>query len=34
MKYHIRYESQVTSRWATFTYDASSPDVEQVTLNY
>lgn len=34
MKYHIRYESQVTSRWATFTYDASSPNVEQVTLNY
>lgn len=34
MKYHIRYESQVTSRWATFTYDASSPDEKQVTLNY
>ena len=34
MKYHIRYESQVTSRWVSFTYDASSPDLKQVTLNY
>ena len=34
MKYHIHYESQVTSRWATFTYDASSPDEKQITLNY
>lgn len=34
MKYRIRYESQVTSRWATFTYDASSPDEKQVTLDY
>lgn len=34
MKYHIRYESQVTSRWASFTYDASSTDEKLVSLGY
>ena len=34
MKYHIRYESQVTSRWASFTYDASSPQEKTVLLDY
>ena len=34
IKYRIRYESQVTSRWATFTFDASSTDEKQVTLGY
>ncbi len=34
MKYHIRYESQVTSRWASFTYDASSPEEKTVLLDY
>ena len=34
LKYHIRYESQVTSRWASFTYDASSPQEKTVLLDY
>lgn len=34
IKYRIRYESQVTSRWASFTFDASSPDEKQVSLGY
>lgn len=34
IKYRIRYESQVTSRWATFTFDASSAEEKQVTLGY
>ena len=34
MKYHIRYESQVTSRWASFTYDASTPHEKLVSLDY
>lgn len=32
-KYRIRYESQVTSTWATFTLDTSSPDPRNVKLN-
>ena len=34
VKYYMRYESQVMSTWATFTYDASLPDPKQVNLNY
>ena len=34
MKYHIRYESQVTSRWASFTYDATSSQEKKVSLDY
>jgi hypothetical protein len=34
IKYHIRYESQLTSTWASFTLDASSPVVKRVTLSY
>lgn len=34
IKYSMRYESQVMSTWATFTYDAASSDVKQVCLNY
>lgn len=34
MKYHMRYESQVTSRWASFTYDASSSQEKTVSLDY
>ena len=34
VKYSMRYESQVMSTWATFTYDAASPEPKQVTLNY
>ncbi len=33
-RYRVRYESQVTSAWATFTFDTSSPSPKQVTLNY
>ena len=32
-RYRIRYESQVTSTWATFTFDTSSPDPKVVKLN-
>ena len=34
IKYRVRYESQVTSRWASFTYDAASSQEKQVSLNY
>ena len=34
IKYHVRYESQVTSRWASFTFDAASTQEKQVSLNY
>ena len=34
VKYYIRYESQITSRWASFTYDASSPQEKIVSLGY
>ena len=34
IKYHVRYESQVTSRWASFTFDAASSQEKQVSLNY
>ena len=34
IKYHIRYESQVTSRWASFTFDAASTSEKQVSLGY
>lgn len=34
IKYHVRYESQLTSTWASFALDASSPVVKQVTLSY
>lgn len=32
-RYRIRYESQVTSTWATFTFDTSSPVPKNVKLN-
>lgn len=34
IKYHIRFESQVTSRWASFTLDPASTSEKQVTLGY
>ena len=34
MKYHMRYESQITSTWATFNYDAASANAKRVELNY
>ena len=34
IKYRVRYESQVTSRWASFTFDAASTQEKQVSLNY
>ena len=34
IKYHVRYESHVTSRWASFTFDAASSQEKQVSLNY
>lgn len=34
VKYRVRYESQVTSRWASFTFDAASAGPKQVTLGY
>lgn len=34
IKYHVRYESQLTSTWASFAMDASSPVVKRVALNY
>lgn len=34
MKYRIRYESQLTSTWATFSYDASSDQPKKVSLNF
>jgi len=34
IRYRVRYESQITSAWGTFTIDASKPFVKQVALNY
>jgi hypothetical protein len=34
IKYRVRYESQVTSRWASFTFDVASSQEKQVPLNY
>lgn len=34
IKYKMRYESQITSAWASFTIDASKPAVKRVNLNY
>ena len=34
IKYRVRYESQVTSRWASFTFDTASSQEKQVSLNY
>ena len=34
MKYRVRYESQLTSAWATFTYDTNKPDPVTVELRY
>lgn len=33
-KYHIRYESHLTSAWARFTFDTTSPTAKQVSLTY
>lgn len=33
-KYRMRYESQLTSTWATFTLDTASPTTRVVKLNY
>lgn len=33
-KYRIRYESQLTSTWALFTLDTSSPMVKRVELGF
>lgn len=33
-KYRIRYESQLTSTWAMFTLDTSSPGVKSVELGF
>lgn len=33
-RYRVRYESQVTSAWASFTFDMSSPSPKHVVLNY
>lgn len=33
-KYKMRYESQLTSAWTTFTLDTASPQATQVTLRY
>lgn len=33
-KYRIRYESQLTSAWASFTLDTTSPDPVKVLLRY
>lgn len=34
VKYRVRFESQITSRWASFSFDAASVDEKQVTLGY
>lgn len=34
MKYHVRYESQLTSTWASFTLDTASPVPLEVSLKY
>ena len=33
-KYRIRYESQLTSAWASFTFDTTTPEPVIVTLRY
>ena len=33
-KYRIRYESQLTSAWATFTFDTASPQSHSFPLKY
>lgn len=33
-RYRMRYESQLTSAWATFTFDMSSTTPKQVVLTY
>lgn len=33
-KYRVRYESQITSSWASFVFDTSSPLAKQVELKY
>ena len=33
-KYHIRYESQITSTWATFTFDTTANKTKQVELKF
>ena len=33
-RYRMRYESQLTSSWATFTFDMSSASPKQVTLTF
>lgn len=33
-KYHVRYESQLTSAWTSFSFDTSSPLMKQVELKY
>ena len=33
-RYRVRYESQLTSAWATFTLDTASPGPTEVTLRY
>ena len=33
-RYRMRYESQLTSAWATFTFDMSSASPKQVMLTY
>ena len=34
IKYHMRFDSQVTSTWATFTYDAASHEPKEVKLSF
>ena len=34
IKYHMRFDSQVTSTWATFTYDAGSAEAKEVKLTF
>lgn len=34
IKYRVRYESQITSAWASFMIDVSGPFVKRVNLNY
>lgn len=34
LKYHIRYESQITSAWASFTYDSNLLKPVRVSLKY
>ena len=34
LKYRVRYESQLTSTWATFTFDTTSPAALTVPLKY